>query len=178
MPTSLEHQREFIGLITQHQASLRAYIISLMPGLPGAADVLQETNLILWEKRGKFEAGSNFIAWSFSIARFEVQNHKRKVQKTESHRVLNEELVAELSATCIFTPQESDSRIIALEHCLSKLNVKEYNLIKHRYHSNESLMSYSQSVGRPVGSLRVTLHRIRTALRGCIDSQLNSLPRA
>ncbi len=39
----------FIKLLTEHQASLRAFIVSLMPGSPDVADVadvLQETNVI------------------------------------------------------------------------------------------------------------------------------------
>ncbi|MFT5633595.1 MAG: RNA polymerase sigma-70 factor (ECF subfamily) [Rubritalea sp.] len=38
----------FIKLLTEHQANLRAFIVSLMPGSPDVADVLQETNVILW----------------------------------------------------------------------------------------------------------------------------------
>ena len=38
----------FIKLLTEHQANLRAFIVSLMPGSPDVADVLQETNVIPW----------------------------------------------------------------------------------------------------------------------------------
>lgn len=32
---------DFVGEISRHQAALRAYIISLMPGMDGVSDVLQ-----------------------------------------------------------------------------------------------------------------------------------------
>jgi RNA polymerase sigma-70 factor (ECF subfamily) len=37
----------FVKLMTKHQGNLRAFIISLMPGSPNVADVLQETNAVL-----------------------------------------------------------------------------------------------------------------------------------
>ena len=72
-------QAEFVGQITRHQTALRAYIISLMPGMDGVSDVLQETNLVLWEKRGKYQPGTNFQAWACAIARYEVKTHRRKM---------------------------------------------------------------------------------------------------
>mgnify|MGYP000113776971 CR=1 FL=1 len=35
-----------------------------MPGMDGVDDVLQETNVVLWEKRATFEPGTNFRAWA------------------------------------------------------------------------------------------------------------------
>ena len=55
MSSDAQQQAEFVGEITHHQSALRAYIISLMPGISGTKDVLQETNLTLWEKRRRYE---------------------------------------------------------------------------------------------------------------------------
>ena len=52
-------QAEFVGQTARQQAALHAYIISLMPGIDGVDDVLQETNIVLWEKRKSFEPGTN-----------------------------------------------------------------------------------------------------------------------
>ena len=174
MLQSLEHQQEIIGLITQHQASIRAYIISLMPGIQGVSDVLQETNLILWEKRTSFEVGTNFAAWACTIALYEVKNHTQKIQRKQPILCLDEKLAEELAEYCQLSPPETENRIVALEHCLTKLNKRELQLIKQRYISDTTLKSYAESLGRPVGSLRVTLHRIRQGLRRCISYQLES----
>ncbi|MCH7225436.1 sigma factor [Haloferula sp. A504] len=71
----------YVKLMTEHQGNLRAFIISLMPGSPDVADVLQETNAALWQKRAKFEPGSNFIAWSFQIARYEVRRQRDRTKR-------------------------------------------------------------------------------------------------
>jgi RNA polymerase sigma-70 factor (ECF subfamily) len=39
--------------------------------------VLQKTSLVLWQKSGQSQAGSNFVAWAVQIARFEVLNCRR-----------------------------------------------------------------------------------------------------
>ncbi|NWK55073.1 sigma-70 family RNA polymerase sigma factor [Verrucomicrobiaceae bacterium N1E253] len=169
-----EFQREFVGLITQHQVSLRAYIISLMPGMDGVSDVLQETNLVLWEKRKSFEPGSHFAAWAFAIARFEVKTHRRKMLRKQPMLCLDEQLNDDLAAYCQLPAEDTESRMQALEHCLKKLNPGELELVKQRYAKNTSLKQYAQNLGRPAGSLRVTLHRIRNSLRKCVSYQINT----
>jgi RNA polymerase sigma-70 factor (ECF subfamily) len=93
---------EFVSLLTEHQPDLLAFIISLMPGDSEVADVLQKTNLVLWNKREKFEAGTNFRAWSFAIARFEVLTHLKK-QKRLGIVLLDEELLETIACE---TPEE------------------------------------------------------------------------
>lgn len=169
-----DKHREFVGLITKHQAAMRAYIISLMPGIPGASDVLQNTNLILWEKRKSFEHGSNFVAWAFTIARFEVKNHKRKIRRQQPILELQEEVAVDLAEYCKLSPEDTESRIGALERCLSKLRPFDRELVKSHYASDITLTGYAEQIDRPVGSLRVSLHRIRAGLRKCIEFQLSN----
>ncbi len=37
-------------------------------------DVLQNTNVVLWTKRNEFKHGTNFLAWAFNIARYQVKH--------------------------------------------------------------------------------------------------------
>ena len=171
MGLNATQQAEFVGQIARHQAALHAYIISLMPGLDGVDDVLQETNLVLWEKRTAFEHGSNFRAWACAIARFRVMGHRRKLARL-GVQILDEDLAEQLAAECEAEPGELTDRLRALEHCLGRLQEKERALIDFRYFSDSQLEEYSAQCGRPVGSLRVSLFRIRTALKNCITDQL------
>ena len=54
--------KDYVKLITDHQGNIRAFVVSLMPGSPDVADVVQETNAALWIKRKNFKHGTNFIA--------------------------------------------------------------------------------------------------------------------
>ncbi|MFC4991480.1 sigma-70 family RNA polymerase sigma factor [Rubritalea tangerina] len=175
MSTKPEHQREFISLITEHQAVLRAYIISLMPGSPYTGDVLQETNLVLWEKMDQFQPGSNFRAWAFTIARFQSLNYRRKLEK-QGARFLSEDLADILAEQTIEEAPKTERRIKALELCLGKLKAPDRELIERRYHSDKDLNTYAEEVGRTAGALRVNLHRLRNNLRKCITARLRTSP--
>lgn len=171
-PQLVEHQTEFVRLLTDHQASLRAYIISLMPGQSGAHDVLQETNIVLWEKRAKFEIGTNFTAWAFAITRYCVLEHRRK-QRRDDILIFNDDLLQKLTLDPEqLAPTHLEDRQIALESCLAKLDENDQQLINYRYTKGKSVEEYSEEVGKSAGALRVALFRIRTALRRCVTRQL------
>lgn len=171
MDLDATQQAEFVGQIARHQAALHAYIISLMPGMDGVDDVLQETNLVLWEKRKTFQAGTNFRAWACAIARFKVMGHRQKLAQL-GFQMLEEDLADQLASECEAELDEFDERLRALNRCLGRLQDKERGLIEHRYFSGHTLDEYASQCGRPVNSLRVSLFRIRAALKKCIIGEL------
>lgn len=172
MELNATQQAEFVSQIARHQAALHSYIISLMPGVDGVDDVLQETNLVLWEKRRSFELGSNFRAWACAIARFMVIGHRRKIAAL-GFQLLDEDLAEQLATECEIEPEQLIERMQALEQCLGRLPEKVRALIDSRYFSDCKLDAYSVKCGRPVDSLRVSLFRIRAALKKCITGELS-----
>jgi len=181
MSSAPEHTREIVGLIVSHQPKLRAYIISLMPGVPGTADVLQETNLVLWQKMKSFKVGTNFTAWAFAIARFEVKAHCRKLHR-QSAVMGDEKLLAALEDQISSDFEDGlnaiEDRIQALHFCLQKLDGEERELISHRYTNQLSLADYARQTGKSSSSLRTTLQRLRTGLRKCITERLALSPQS
>ena len=164
----------FVQLLTEHQASLRAYITSLIPGSPNVKDVLQETNMTLWKKRDRFQIGSNFIAWSFAVARFSVKEQHARARR--DHRlVFNDELLDIISLSSDEAVESDISeRNGALNSCLKKLSPKEQDIIDARYMRGRSLEKHAVESGRNAGALRVALFRIRAALRKCIERELSA----
>ena len=165
--------QDYVKLMTDHQWAIRGFILSLMPGSPDVGDVLQETNLILWQKRKQFELGTNFLAWASRIARYEVMHHRDRAKK---HIALpfTDELINVLAQKA---PENSQQRILsALDACLEKLSEKQRELIEQRYTPGKSLESHANTLGTSGGSLRVTLHRIRQALKRCVEETLSENP--
>ncbi len=161
----------FVGLLTKHQPDLWAYVITLMPGDPNAADVLQTTNIVLWTKQKDFKTGTNFRAWAFAVARFEVLAHFKK-RKREGLVLLDEELLDMIAQEAPDALVPSDLRLTALEHCLKKVRPQDRELLDHRYKSNSGLGEFATRTGRSVSALSVTLHRLRSSLRKCVNEQL------
>ena len=162
---------EIVALLMKHQQALRLYIESLMPGDLEADDVAQESSTIIWEKRGDFEIGTNFKAWIFSIARFQVRKWRFR-QAKDARLVFCDELEETISEEL---PDQLDELTVhqqALQLCLTKLKPAHRELVHHRYFEKTSLEQYSTQVGRSVGVLKVTLHRLRNKLQTCVEKQL------
>lgn len=157
---------EFVASLTDVQPSLFLFVRSLMPGESTATDVAQQTNSKIWEKRREFEPGTNFKAWAFSIARYEVLNF-RKQQVRDRRLFFSDELENTITEEL---SQENDASLNhdALKHCLSKLKTSDQDLIMHRYASKGTLAEFATQVGQSTGGLRVKLHRLRNTLLECI----------
>lgn len=164
---------EFIKLLTNHQTALRGFIASLLPGCQEINDVLQDTNVVLWEKMHSYEPGSAFKTWAFTIARNKVMQYWDK-QKRQSRIVLSEKtILAVAEAKKDDTPEFLENKLSALNQCLKLLNQGELDLVDARYTGDLSLELYSAQADRPAASLRVSLCRIRKKLRTCIDKRLD-----
>jgi RNA polymerase sigma-70 factor (ECF subfamily) len=161
---------EFVKLVTDHQGPLRNFVLSMMPGSPSVGDILQDTNVILWQKRKQFEMGTNFFAWACSIARYEVMHHRRRTKRHAAVPFSDEFLTILAESDEIDDSQEL--LLTTLEACMEHLSEKHQTLIMQRYTTGSSLEAYAKEIGTTAGSLRVTLHRIRIALRRCLDDNL------
>lgn len=170
-PTSKELQA-FVSLLLEHQSALRAYVVSMMPGSDDAEDVLQNTNVIIWEKMHDFEDGSNFQAWIFSIARNVV---KTQFRANKRHRLpsVDDDLIHAIDTVWNSRkPQEVVLKQRALDRCLEKLRRADRELIAARYNKGSNLEVYAQQVGRPADSLRTSISRVRAKLRICVKKRL------
>lgn len=162
--------QEFIHRLTANQSRIRAYITSLMPGSPDIHDVLQETNLTLWKSRARYRVGTNFVAWAFAVARFQVRTHA-KHRRRKRQVTLSPELLDLLAAEAP-VDEDDDRYLKALESCQAKLSAEERELIEARYRPGRSLHSLAEKQQRKPAALRVALMRIRLALRDCIERTL------
>ncbi|BDS08731.1 DNA-directed RNA polymerase sigma-70 factor [Oceaniferula spumae] len=166
--------RDFIKELTQNQLALMNYIRSLMPWAPNEVnDILQETNLTLWDKIAEYELGTNFKAWAFTIARYKVLNHL-KVSKSSQLVFFDNELIDQISAATLERgEQASDMKAHALEQCLQKLSQKQRELLSARYGTEVTVEQYADKLGRSPSSLYVTLNRLRAKLKDCIHNRIS-----
>lgn len=161
--------KDYVKLMTDHQGDLRAFIVSLMPGSPDVADVLQETNAALWLKRKRFEIGTNFIAWAFKIARFEVMRQRDRTKRL-NRMIFSEEIFDVLADAD--APATPDIRLAALDSCLGKLSENQRKLIQARYTPGRSIEQYAVASGKGASGLRMALLRVREILKDCIEKTL------
>ena len=165
-----QNQIEIIRQITASQRRLYAYILTLIPNPQAAEEILQETNVVIWEKSREIETVNNFSAWASKIAYFQTLAYLKKFKRDRLH--FDDELIGKI-ATAVSQRQASlDDRVEALRGCVRKLSGKDRDLIQRRYESGASLDGISEAVSRTRGAIKQALYRIRGALMQCIEKTL------
>lgn len=163
----------FVTELTNHQTAMLAFIRALMPGSSGARDLLQEVNVILWQKREKFEHGTSFKAWSFQVVRYHIMNHRRRLA-SRGWLIFDDDLIDRVAPDLEADPEELEFHHRALRDCLGKLRAKDRALLEHRYMSAAPLSEYAAKIQRSTGTLKATLFNLRRTLRGCIEQRLKA----
>jgi RNA polymerase sigma-70 factor (ECF subfamily) len=172
-PASAE---ETIARITAAQRPLYAYVRSLVAPWGSVEDVLQEVNLVLWRKAAEFDGRGEFLSWACRIAFLQVLAHRKKLRSSR-FVPLDEAILADLSGLATEHVREADARLDALRRCLESLPDDMRRLIASRYRDGGSVEAAAKDAGRPAGSVRVSLHRIRKSLLECIQNRLAGEPR-
>jgi RNA polymerase sigma-70 factor (ECF subfamily) len=165
-------EQAFVQLVVNHQPALRAFVLSLLPGSPEVDDVIQDTNAEIWTKRGDFRIGTNFKSWMFSVAKFKVMSVWRDRQRCKVWAVPEETLIMLVERIEDGAFADTESRYEALRFCLDRLRAEDRVLVLNRYIADNNLDRLEQKSGRKKDSLKVSLHRIRTALRVCMNRRI------
>jgi RNA polymerase sigma-70 factor (ECF subfamily) len=66
------------ALFIKHEGVIRAFERGLAPSFDKADDIIQETFVTVSRKARSFEAGTDFVAWACSIARFKALESYRQ----------------------------------------------------------------------------------------------------
>lgn len=160
----------FMRELVKHQDRLRDLIRCLLFHPQDIDDVWQETNVTLLRKAGDFKLGTDFWAWSSQVARYQVLAHCRRVRQTRL--VFSESILAVLADDLGSRAEAVDERRVALDACVALLPQAQRRLLEMRYAPKASIQDISQALGRPAGSIRQTLLRIRKALLECVERRL------
>jgi RNA polymerase sigma-70 factor, ECF subfamily len=169
---SHDRTTRFVELLTGHQRKLYGYICTMLLGDPGAADVLQETNLDLWAKLEDYDLERPFLPWAFGFARQRVLAHRRT--HCRSRLVFSEEAMRLIDEYCMEYASEADERLVALRTCLKKLNPQQSELIRERYVSKTPVKQMAERLDETVHRISSRLHRIRKLLAKCITTTLSA----
>lgn len=160
----------FVGHLTECQTQLYGYVYSLLGDHSRAADVLQETNLVLWRKLDEFEPDRPFLPWAFAIARFQVLAHLRDHKR--DRLLLDAELAATISVHVEEHLTQTPVHAAGLQACLQRLSDSNRRLVEDRYFKSRSIRRLADELDRSVSSIKVALLRIRRQLAECLQRRL------
>lgn len=161
---------EYLQLVTLHQPAIYAYIRKLAPGAD-IEDILQEANIILWEKSATFEKGTNFKAFAFRIAHLKTLEALRSAKRRQ-WLVFDSDLLEAIAAQQAPADNHAPDGQAALRKCMVDLSPENQRLIHARYTRRKSVREIATELGRSEGSLQQLFFRLRNTLRLCIAAQL------
>ena len=161
---------DFASQITGSQQRLYAYIRSLLDNSASAWDVLQETNVVLWKKQAEFQPGTNFDAWAFTVARFQVLAWLRD-RKREPLDVMTPELCELMAAEAAVETADFDGRLVALQKCREQLPERGRRLVELYYERGRSVKQVGDDLKMGAEAVKQALFRLRRLLQDCIEGQ-------
>jgi RNA polymerase sigma-70 factor, ECF subfamily len=169
-------QQEQTGVFVAHvidmQRNLFAYIMTLLPNLEDANEVLQQTNLVLWSKRGEFCPGSNVQAWACRVAYYEVLAYRQRWRRERLR--FDNDLIEQMAGEVVVRFADAETELQALALCTDKLSPADRKLLDFRYQDRLSALQIAAKVGRSAVAIRKSLFRIRAVLRCCVEEQLTA----
>ena len=158
---------DFSALLTASQPRIYGFIFKRVGNHDQTKEIMQDTNLVICQKADSFQSGTNFIAWVFRIAHFQILSHR---QKANSKPFLSDQTIELLSASS--EENVFDNKLSALSSCLKDLSDDNRQLIMKRYTGKFSVQEYAQESGKRENAVSKVLHKIRHSLSKCIRLKL------
>jgi len=168
----MQHNEELLQLITRYQRPLSHFISRQVPRDSDAEDVLQEVNLVIWRRADEYQRGTDFGAWVFKIAQFQIMAFRQKLVRDRLQ--FSDELLAQLARHEFPGVQAADRRREALHLCLEKLDRGDLELVRLRYEAGDDVASLVSRLGRNAKAIYRSLARIHEALMICIRRRLTA----
>ncbi|TWU56446.1 ECF RNA polymerase sigma factor SigW [Rubripirellula tenax] len=168
-----DNDLEVFGLLVEeHQAAIRAFLVSRINDPFEAHDLAQNVFLIAFRKLAKIDATRPIRPWLLGIAANEIRNHRRKRGDIPvgSHAEIAQLLEAEIESG---NADWDDGAVFeALDRCLTRLGDRARELLRLRYEEGMDLVEIRSALGGKHSTITMKLHRLREQLRACIERQL------
>lgn len=162
---------EFLALMGKHEFQIAACVHALVPSWHDAEDIIQEVRLQLWREFENFQAGTDFLAWARTIARYAVRKHitlSRRKPLAFSGDVED----ALMSKIAGMPKQQADRRLDMLAKCVRRLGNDALNLLRRRYVDNCKIKDVAAELGRSQAGTYQAISRARRELLECVREHL------
>jgi RNA polymerase sigma-70 factor (ECF subfamily) len=161
-----DRAESFVFLLARHERLISSYVLTLVPQVADAEDILQQTKVVMWRQFAQFTPGTNFLAWARKIAFHQILSHRRKRRRDPlqfSDAFLS--AVAEEHERATDTLVERERRLAA---CVDKLQPEHREILELRYGDGVGVEALATRVNRTVAAVYRVLSRIRAHLHACV----------
>jgi RNA polymerase sigma-70 factor (ECF subfamily) len=162
----------FAELVALHQGRVRAYIGTYLKWSDVVDDVAQDVFLAAFRTLTAYDGTGPLGLWLLGIARHRVLRHLRRDVRT---RRSFEEIFFRGRLGRVEADQdprrleEHDARMATLRRCLERLPPGSAEVVARHYFEGQSLAEIARASGKKESAVRMTLLRVRQALRQCLE---------
>lgn len=162
-----DNSKLFVQELTRAQFDLHAYIRMLYGQQQDTDDILQETNLALWEKRHLFDPARPFLPWARAFALNQVRAWRQKIARD---RLVFDEETLEVVARRLCNERYGITAALArVEECIERLPPRQKTFLEQRYIAGDSLSEIARRFKCTLNAVSITLSRMRKALAECLE---------
>lgn len=163
--------KAFMKLYVANEKRLYGFIKTLVPNWSDIDDIVQETVAVMWEKFETFDRGTDFSAWAFTIARFQILNYRKR--KNNQRLIFNETIWETLAEKAKTPSLGSNKRSETLEKCIRQLKPEHQKLLELRYRPGTNIDSIAEKMEKTVHAIYKSLNRIHHQLVACVREKMN-----
>ncbi|HEY1067842.1 MAG TPA: sigma factor, partial [Pirellulales bacterium] len=113
----------FEKIVRRYQRPLRAWLAAHCPPGGDADEVAQRTFLAVYTGLHEFTEGTNFEAWLFTVARYQLMTEATRLRRQADYRsrFASDLLARELERRAAATPDDVEERLNHLATCLERV---------------------------------------------------------
>ena len=164
----------FEVVVRRFERLLRAWLASHVPPGIDVDEIAQRTFVAAFSRLREFEAGTNFAAWLFTIARYQLRTETTRLRRIADYhaRYGPDLLQRELDRRCDEPPEMWTTRLELLQACLGTLSERLRRLVAWRYEEEIPLREMAARSGRSVAAVKKQLWKIRQQLQHCVEARM------
>ncbi len=166
----LNVNEQFACLLLNNQKRIYGFILTLVPNMSDADDLMQETVMVMCRRFDEFDQEASFAAWGMGIAYNKVLKFRQK--QSRSKLTFSEKSMDQIIKSSNDSLDILEDYSQALNNCLQKLNEHDRKLIRMRYKNSEKIKTIAQDLNRSVQGMYKVFARIHNTLRLCVDRTL------
>jgi len=161
---------EYIDELVAHQSQLYAYIMASLCSAADSADVLQLTNIVLWENHWKYDRDRPFAGWAITSARYQILSFLKA--RNREPLIFDTDIVTGMQLLAETEIESINPRKEALKVCMTKLKDEHRMMLSARYAHRKSIAMIAEACDRSIDGVKSLLKRLRKSLGHCIELEL------
>jgi RNA polymerase sigma-70 factor (ECF subfamily) len=162
----------FADLVRAHHPAVRVFLASQLRDHGAMDDLVQDVFLRAFDRLSTLRDGTAFRAWLLGIARNRALEHLRERLRARLPATDALDGLLDRTQLALLEGEDEEARrgmeLEALRHCIRRLPPVGARLIREHYFKGRPIAALAAEERKNEGALRMTLLRLREALRECV----------